>query len=67
MMILVKKEKVLPSESLSSIPPHVRPQGGVIQKIHPDLESAPQKTLGAGRYAQTDQYPRLYTPPHHEL
>ena len=52
---------------LNHPPPCVRPQGGVIQKIHPDLESAPQKTLGAGRYAQTDQYPRLYTPPHHEL
>ena len=29
----------------------------MIQKILPFLNSAPQKTLGAERYAQTDHYP----------
>ena len=43
--------------------PRVRPQGGVIQKILVDLNSAPQNTLGAERYAQTDHYPDHNPPP----
>ena len=43
-------------------PPLWCPHGGVIQKIIPDLNSAPQKILGVKRYAQTNNY-HDHTPP----